>query len=79
MPNLLWDFAPSHFDDVVLHSRAMNRKSDVELHRTHVQKVLTLMRKHKLYANLEKCIFDASKKPLLDCIVGKHGERPDQE
>ena len=37
------------------------------------------MREHKLYANLKKCIFAASEIPLLGCIVGKHGVRPDPE
>ena len=60
-------------------SRAMNGKSDVEVHRTHVRKVLTLMRKHKLYANLKKCLFAASEIPRLGCIVGQHGVRPNQE
>ena len=57
----------------------MNGKTDVEVHRTHVRQVLTLMRKHKLYANLKKCIFAASEIPLLGCIVGKNGVRPDPE
>ena len=37
------------------------------------------MREHKLCANLKKCIFGASEIPLLGCIVGKHGVRPDPE
>ena len=37
------------------------------------------MRKHKLYANLNKCIFAFSEIPVLGCIVGKHGVRPDPE
>ena len=45
-------FAPSYFDDVFVHSRAMDGKTNVEVHRTHVLQVLTLMRKHKVYANL---------------------------
>ena len=57
----------------------MDGKTDVEVHRIHVRKVLTLMRKHKLYANLKKCIFAASEIPLLGCIVGKHRVRPDPE
>ena len=73
------DFAPSYFDDVFVHSRAMDGKTDVEVHKTHVRQVLTLMRKHKLYANLKKCIFAASEIPLLGCIVGKRGVRPDPE
>ena len=57
----------------------MGGKTDVEVQRTHVVQILTLMRKHKLYANLKKCIFAASETPLLGCIVGKHGVRPDPE
>ncbi|CAI5703340.1 unnamed protein product [Peronospora effusa] len=62
-----------------VHSRAMDGKTDVEVHRLHVRKVLKLMREHKLYANLKKCIFAASEIPLLGCIVGKNGVRPDPE
>ena len=47
------------------------------MNRLHVRKVLTLVRKHKLYANLKKCIFAAREIPLLGCIVGKHVVRPD--
>ena len=75
----VWDLAPSYFDDVFVHSRAMNGKSDVEVHRTHVRKVLTLVRKHKLYASLKKCIFAASVIPILGCIVGKQGVCLDPE
>ena len=57
----------------------MDGKTDVEVHRTHVRKVRQVMRKHKLYANLKKCIFAASEIPLLGCIVGKHGVRPNPE
>ncbi|KAG2795302.1 hypothetical protein PC118_g16441 [Phytophthora cactorum] len=32
------------------------------------------MRKHKLYANLKKCIFGASEIPILGCLVGKSAE-----
>ena len=57
----------------------MDGMADVEVHRIHVRKVLTLMREHKLYANLKKYIFAASEIPLLGCIVGKSGVRPDPE
>ena len=57
----------------------MGGKKDVEAHRTYVHQVLTLMRKHKMYANLKKCVLAASKMPLLGCIVAKHGVRPDPE
>ena len=59
------------FDDVFVHNRAMGGKTDIEVHRTHVRQVLTLMRKHKLYANLKKCIIAASEIPLLGCVVGR--------
>uniref|UniRef100_A0AAV1UH48 Reverse transcriptase domain-containing protein n=2 Tax=Peronospora matthiolae TaxID=2874970 RepID=A0AAV1UH48_9STRA len=73
------DFAPSYFDDVFVHSRAMDGKTDVEVHRNHARKVLTLMRENKLFANLKKCIFAANEILLLGCIVGKNGVRPDPE
>ncbi|KAG4037677.1 hypothetical protein PC123_g26759 [Phytophthora cactorum] len=73
------DFAPSYFDDVFVHSRAVNGKTDVEVHKKHLRKLLGLMRKHKLYANLKKCIFGASEIPILGCLVGKNGVRPGPE
>ncbi|KAG2830120.1 hypothetical protein PC113_g8054 [Phytophthora cactorum] len=73
------DFAPSYFDDVFVHSQAVNGKTDVEVHKEHLRKLLGLMRKHKLYANLKKCIFGASEIPTLGCLIGKNGVRPDPE
>ena len=57
----------------------MGGKTDVEVHRTQARQFLTLMRKHKLYANPKKFMIAASEIPLLGCIVGKHGVRPDPE
>ncbi|KAG6615942.1 reverse transcriptase [Phytophthora cinnamomi] len=73
------DFTPSYFDDVFIYSRAVDWKTVVEMHRVHLRKLLELMRKHKLYANLKKCIFGASEIPVLGCLVGKNGVRPDPE
>ncbi|KAG3045000.1 hypothetical protein PI125_g27138 [Phytophthora idaei] len=73
------DFAPSYFDDVFVHSRAVNGKTDVEVHKERLRKLLGLMRKHKLYVNLEKCIFGASEIPILGGLVGKNGVHPDSE
>ncbi|KAG6592637.1 reverse transcriptase [Phytophthora cinnamomi] len=73
------DFAPSYFDDVFIHSRAVDGKTDVEMHRVHLRKLRELMRKDKLYANLKKCIFGASEIPVLGVLVGKNGVRPDPE
>ncbi|KAG3056566.1 hypothetical protein PI124_g23712 [Phytophthora idaei] len=63
------DFAPSYFDDVSVHSPAVNGKTDVEVHKEHLRTLLGLMRKHKLYANLKKCIFGTSEIPILGCLV----------
>ncbi|KAG2908902.1 hypothetical protein PC118_g22402 [Phytophthora cactorum] len=76
---LVRDFAPSYFGDVFVHSRGVNGKTDVEVHKEHLRKLLGLMRKHKLYANLKKCIFRASEIPILGCLVGKNSVRPDPE
>ncbi|KAG3231089.1 hypothetical protein PI124_g23816 [Phytophthora idaei] len=73
------DFAPSYFDDVFVHSRAVTGNTDVGAHKEHLRKLLGLMRKYKLYANLKKCIFGASEIPILGCLVGKNGVRPDPE
>ncbi|OWY97560.1 LOW QUALITY PROTEIN: reverse transcriptase [Phytophthora megakarya] len=72
---LMRDFAPSYFDDV----RSVKEKTDVDMHKEHLRELLGLMRKHKLYANLKKSIFGASEIPVLRCLVGKNGVRPDPE
>ncbi|OWZ04988.1 reverse transcriptase [Phytophthora megakarya] len=59
--------------------RAVNEKTDVKMHKEHLRELLGLMRKHKLYANLKKCIFGASEIPVLGCLVGNNGVRPDPE
>ena len=76
LSRLVRDFAPSYFNDVFVHSRAMSGKTDLEIHRAHIRQILILMRSHKLYANFKKCLFAASEIPLLGCIVGKHGVFP---
>ena len=64
-------FAPSYFDDVYIHSRAQGAKSDVEVHEEHLRALFTLMRKHKLYANLQKCLFGVDEIPVLGDLVGR--------
>ncbi|KAG3147172.1 hypothetical protein PI124_g23487 [Phytophthora idaei] len=71
------DFAPSYFDDVFVHIPTVNGKTEVEVHKEHLRKLLGLMRKHKLYANLKK--FGASEIPILGCLVRKNGVRHDPE
>ena len=73
----LRDFAPSYFDDIYIHSKALNGLDDVNVHRDHLRRVFEVMRANKLYANLKKCIFAAPEIPVLGCFVGKDGVRPD--
>ena len=68
-----------YFEDEFFHSRAMDGQTDVEVQRLHVRKVLTLIREHKLYKNLQKCILAAIEIPLLGCKAGKHGFWSDPE
>ena len=75
----LRDFAPSYFDDVFIHSKGQDGLTAIEMHRTHLRALFDKMREHKLYANLKKCIFAAPEIPVLGCIVGREGTRPDPE
>jgi hypothetical protein len=72
-------FAPSYFDDIYIHSRTSDGKSDVEMHRLHLREVLTILRANGLYANLKKCIFGAPEIPVLGDFVGIDGVRADPE
>jgi len=75
----LRDFAPSYFDDVFIHSKQQDGLTAIEIHKGHLRALFAVMRKHKLYANLKKCIFAAPEIPVLGCIVGRNGTRPDPE
>ncbi|KAF1319500.1 Pol protein, partial [Globisporangium splendens] len=75
----LREFAPSYFDDIFVHSKALGKKKDVDVHLEHLRQVFQVMRENKLYANLKKCIFFAPEIPVLGCFVGKNGVRADPE
>ena len=70
-------YAQTYFDDIFVHSRAEGDKSDVDVHLEHLRNVLSCMRKHKLYANIDKCLFGAEEIPFLGCFIGKQGIRVD--
>ncbi|KAF1330894.1 reverse transcriptase, partial [Globisporangium splendens] len=72
-------FAPSYFDDIFVHSKATNGKSDVDVHLDHLRQVFQVIRENKLYANLKKCMLFAPEIPVLGCFVGKSGVRVDPE
>ncbi|KAG6614040.1 reverse transcriptase [Phytophthora cinnamomi] len=46
------DFAPSYFDDVFIHSRAVDGKTDVEMHRVHLRKLLELVKELRQFLGL---------------------------
>ncbi|KAF1318312.1 reverse transcriptase, partial [Globisporangium splendens] len=74
--------APATFNRCVTQyyvHRASDAASDVEVHKGHLRHLLDLMRKHKLYANIQKCMFGVDEIPVLGCFVGKSGARPDPE
>jgi hypothetical protein len=48
-----------------------------EEHMRHIQQVLSTLRQHKLYANLEKCSFGMNKVQYLGYIVDEHGVHVD--
>ncbi|KAF1316099.1 reverse transcriptase, partial [Globisporangium splendens] len=79
VPRPLRTFAPSYFDDIFVHSKATNGKSDVDVHLDHLRQVFQVMRENKLYANLKKCMFFSPEIPVLGCFVGKSGVRVDPE
>ncbi|KAF1332095.1 reverse transcriptase, partial [Globisporangium splendens] len=65
--------------DVPFTASCIGAASDVEVHKEHLRQLLDLMRKYKLYANIQKCMFGVDEIPVLGCFVGKNGVRPDPE
>ena len=50
----------------------------MEEHVEHIQKVLDVIRKRKVFANLEKCTFCIDKVRFLGFVVSKHGMQVDE-
>ena len=64
-------FVVVYFDDILIFNRTW-----VE-HMCHIQQVLSTLRQHKLYANLEKCSFGMNKVQYLSYIVDENGVHVD--
>ena len=47
-------YAQTYFDEIFVHSRAMNGRSDVDSHIDHLRAVLEFIRTNKLYTNESK-------------------------
>ncbi|XP_019184978.1 PREDICTED: uncharacterized protein LOC109179930 [Ipomoea nil] len=61
------EFVVVYVDDILIYSHDLNE------HVTHLHKIFTILRKHKLYANLEKCEFCTSSIHFLGYIVSANG------
>ena len=70
-------YAQTYFDDIFVHSRAEQGRSDVDNHIDHLRAVLECMHPNKLFDNGSKGIFGADEIPFLGCFIGKRGLRSD--
>ena len=62
-----------YFDDILVYSKDLNE------HINHLQCVLDVLRKEKLYANLKKCSFCMEKVVFLVCVISAKGIEVDEE
>ena len=70
-------YAPSYFDDIFVHSRADAERTEVEVHKQHLDALLQCLGDNGLLCNLKKCVIGAPEIPVLGCFVGRHGVRAD--
>ena len=61
-----------YFDDILVLSKSLKE------HVTHVQTILQTLRKERLYANMEKCLFGVDKLVFLGFVVSSKGVHVDE-
>jgi hypothetical protein len=66
-------FVVVYFDDILVHSKDLNE------HINHLQCVLDVLRKEKLYAILKKCSFCMEKVVFLSYVISAKGIEVDEE
>lgn len=65
------DFVVVYLDDICIYSKTP------EEHLEHLEKVLAVLKEHKLYVGLDKCTFGVEEMEFLGHIVGKDGIKVD--
>ena len=65
------------FDDIFVHSRTEQGRSDVDNHIDHLRAVIECMCANKLYDNASKCIFGADEISFLGCFIWKRSLQAD--
>jgi hypothetical protein len=70
--SFLGKFVLVYFDDILIFSKA------IEEHLDHIRHVLDVLRKKKLYANIEKCTFCANQIIFLGFVVSGQGIQVDE-
>jgi hypothetical protein len=66
-------FVVVYFDDILIYSKTLDE------HVQHIRCVLAVLRKQKLYANLDKCTFCTDKVVFLGYVVSGQGVEVDDE
>lgn len=67
----LSDFAIVFIDDILVFSKTADE------HKTHIEIVLSELRKHKLLLKPSKCVWAQTELPYLGHIIGRDGIKPD--
>ncbi len=65
-------FVVVYFDDILVFSKSIKE------HVTHVRTVLQTLRKERLYANMEKCLFGVDNLVFLGFVVSSKGVHVDE-
>ncbi|POM65387.1 Pol protein [Phytophthora palmivora] len=70
-------FVQTYIDDILVHIRAGDGQTVMEVHLKHLRRVSDAMRANKIYTNIDKCAIAAEKIKVLGCFVSRVGVRAD--